>query len=352
MTAESPDVSRDRSDEARLRARFTAAVTARWPGASLEGLRRLPGGVSSLTYAAMLAVPGGPPGPVVVKMAPPGLAPVRNRDVLRQARVLRALGTERDVPVPSVLFEDDGDPPLFAMDLLPGDSYEPLLDVSTDPPGADVVDRRARTAARVLARMQSLGPASIGMADEPVVTVKEELDRWALLLDTVDDDVCPGHRELYAALADRIPRPLPPVLVHGDYRLANMLFQGDALNAVIDWEIWSVGDPRTDLAWLLMHTDPVHRFEETRDGANLAAGRGMPGRDELLAEYARVRPVPAARLDWFLAYCHYKTASTLSVFVKRNRRRPDPDARLVTAGASLAAVVRRGRSILERAGRG
>lgn len=340
------------SDEKELLTRLTAAATSRWPGAKMEGLRRLPGGVSSLTYASMLHIPAEPAQPVVVKMAPPGLAPVRNRDVLRQARVIRALGSVPEMRVPSVLFEDEGAPPLFVMELLPGDSYEPLLDTMPDPPTAEVVGRRARTAAQMLAQMQSLSPERLGLADEPVVTVKEELDRWALLLDSVDDDICPGHRELYEALADRVPGPLTPVLVHGDYRLANMLFHGDALNAVIDWEIWSVGDPRADLAWLLMHTDPVHRFDEIRDGANTAAGRGMPARHELLEEYLQVRPVPVRELDWFLAYCHYKTASTISVLVKRNRRRPDPDPKLVTAAASLASVIRRGQGILSSAGLG
>ncbi|MFD4972927.1 phosphotransferase family protein [Streptomyces sp. NPDC058424] len=337
-------------DEKELLNRLAAAASSRWPGAEVEGLRRLPGGVSSLTYASTLHIPAESAQSVVVKVAPPGLAPVRNRDVLRQARVIRALDAVPVMRVPSVLFEDDGAPPLFAMELVPGDSYEPLLDVMPDPPTAEVVGRRARAAARMLARMQSLSPESLGLADEPVVTVKEELDRWALLLDTVDDDICPGHRELYDALAERVPNPVTPVLVHGDYRLANMLFLGDALNAVIDWEIWSVGDPRTDLAWLLMHTDPVHHFEEARDEADRAAGRGMPTRLELLEEYQRVRPVPMPELDWFLAYCHYKTASTVSVFVKRNRRRPDPDPKLVTAAASLVSVIRRGREILESAG--
>ncbi|MGW1026769.1 phosphotransferase family protein [Streptomyces sp. NPDC002577] len=339
-------------DEKELLTRIAAAAASRWPGPEVAGLRRLPGGVSSLTYTSTLHVPGEPAQPIVVKVAPPGLAPVRNRDVLRQARVMRALGAVPEMRVPSVLFEDDGAPPLFAMELVPGDAYEPLLDVAAEPPTAEVVDRRAREAARALARMQSHSPESLGLADEPVLTVKEELDRWALLLETVDDDICPGHRELYDALADRIPEPLTPVLVHGDYRLANMLFLGEALNAVIDWEIWSVGDPRTDLAWLLMHTDPVHRFEETRDEADQAAGRGMPASQQLLEEYLRVRPETVPELDWFLAYCHYKTASTLSVFVKRNNRRPHPDPKLVTAAASLASVVRRGREILGSAGLG
>jgi aminoglycoside phosphotransferase (APT) family kinase protein len=251
--------------------------------------------------------------------------------------------------VPSILFEDDGAPPLFAMDLMDGDSYEPLLDVLDVPPTPAVVDTRARSAAGMLGEMQNLSPATIGITGEPAVSLPDELDRWARLLGTVDDDICPGHRELHDRLARRIPEAVEPCLLHGDYRLANMLFAGKDLTAVIDWEIWSVGDPRTDLAWLLMHTDPVHRFRSTRDELNTEAGRGMPSLAGLLDEYLLVRPAAVTDLEWFLAYCHYKTASTISVFVKRNRRRPDPDPALVVAAGSLPAVIARGQEIMTHA---
>lgn len=82
--------------------RATAAARRRTPDAELRGLRRLEGGVSSLTYASTL-VGDRADQPVVLKVAPAGLAPVRNRDVLRQAKVLRALSRLAEFPVPDVL---------------------------------------------------------------------------------------------------------------------------------------------------------------------------------------------------------------------------------------------------------
>lgn len=316
-------------DENELLARLRAC----WPGAGIGGLRRLQGGVSSLTFAATGK-------PIVIKVAPPGLPPVKNRDVLRQARILRLLA-DTGVPVPKVLFEDAAMPPLFAMSFEPGQSYEPHLDVTADPPAPDTITARALAAARTLARLQAVPPP----AEEPV-SLREELDRWARLLATVDDDIAPGHQELHERLAGGIPDPVVPTLVHGDYRLANMLFTGERLRAIIDWEIWSVGDPRTDLGWLLMHTDPAHRFHEQRGEADEKAGTGMPGRERLLAEYLAAGGERPAALGWFLAYCHYKTAATIAVFVKRNRRRADPDPQLVTAAASLAGVIERGHAVL------
>src|SRR5580658_1044497 len=87
----------------------------------VQHMRRLPGGASSLTYAGR--VPGGDQ--VVVKVAPAGIPPLLNRDVLRQARLLRAL-EQTAVPVPEVLWTDAGDPPevppLFVMSFVEGSS--------------------------------------------------------------------------------------------------------------------------------------------------------------------------------------------------------------------------------------
>lgn len=337
-------------DESAVIARVRAAAQTRWPGSTIVGLTPLPGGVSSLTYRSTLTRPGSPDAGIVVKVAPPGLPPVRNRDVLRQSRVIASLDAIPEMRMPSILFEDNGTPNLFVMTLMPGDSYEPLLDVTAEPPMPEVVADRARTAARMLAAMHSFTSGELGVGDEPVVKLAEELDRWARLFDTVDDDICAGHRELYERLSRTRPVPIADRLVHGDYRLANMLFDGRELTAVIDWEIWSVGDPRTDLAWLLMHCDPAHRFHEKRSIADETAGAAMPSADELAAEYVEGGGDTDLldSIDWFLAYCLYKTASTVSALVKRNRRRPDPDPTLVVAAQHLVDVVARGGEAMTR----
>jgi aminoglycoside phosphotransferase (APT) family kinase protein len=341
--------------------RGTAAARRRTPDVELRGLRQLEGGVSSLTFASTL-VGDRVDQPVVLKVAPAGLPPVRNRDVLRQARVLRALGHLPGFPVPEVLFEDAGRPPevppLFAMSLCPGESYEPLLDASPSPPSAGTVAERLRAAARALARLQSVTPGRIGLGSEPVSPVDDELDRWRRLFETVDDDIAPEHEKLHARLVERVPTGIAARVLHGDYRLANMLFDGPALSAVIDWEIWSVGDPRSDLAWLLMHLEPAHVFHEQRSPADRAAGGAMPGRDEIWEEYAAARRAAGAgaaelaatssQLDWFLAVCHYKTASTIAVIWKRERKREHPDPKLVTAAAHLGEVLAAGHAALDR----
>jgi aminoglycoside phosphotransferase (APT) family kinase protein len=329
--------------------RATLAADARWPGAAITRLEPLHGGVSSITFAASLTDTGDADRRVVVKVAPPGLPPVRNRDVLRQARLLRALAAAPGVRVPEVLLEDDGSPPFFVMSYVEGESYEPKTDLAASPPAPETVDRRARAAAQMLARLQSLVPAEVGLGEEPVISPAEELDRWQRLFATCADDLRPGEPELYGLLAGSLPELVDARILHGDYRLGNMQFAGDRLAAIIDWEIWSVGDPRHDIAWLLSHTDPVQRFVEEFDDANLLAAQGMPDQEELLAEYLAIRPVEVEDLDWFLASCHYKIASTIAVLSKQNRRQPDPDPKMEVAASSLGAIIARGREILDRA---
>jgi aminoglycoside phosphotransferase (APT) family kinase protein len=341
------------TEEAALRelpARVLGAARRRWPAAELSGLDPLPGGISSLTYATTLSGTDAADGRVVVKVAPPGLAPVRNRDVLRQARVMAALHRTPGVLVPEVLVTDDGSPPFFVMTFVAGEAYEPKWDVSDAPPGPAAVRARARAAARMLARLQAVEPHALRIDERPL-SLTEEIERWAALFATATDDLRVHEPELRKALSARLPRPAAPGearILHGDYRLGNMQFDGDRLAAIIDWEIWSVGDPRTDLAWLMAFTDPVQQRVAHRDAANQAAADAMPSGAELLGEYmaeAGLAREPAD-LDWFGAFSYYKLGAAMSVLAKRNRRQAEPDPGLELAAQTLAPMLARGLEIL------
>lgn len=330
-----------------LPARVREAVRARWAETDVAELQPLPGGVSSLTFSATLT---GPRVRVVVKMAPPGLEPVRNRDVLRQARVMSAIHGAAGVQVPAVLARDAAPPPFFVMEFVDGEAYEPRWDESVSPPGAAVIDRRARAAARMLARLQAIDPATADLGDEPVLLPADELDRWARLYATAGDELRGDETRLRDALAasspDRAQRG--PAILHGDYRLGNMQFADERLAALIDWEIWSLGDPRHDLAWLLLFCDPVMQRAAHRNAANLAAAGGMPSAEELLAEYLREAGAgaPPPDLNWFRALAHYKLGATMSVLAKRNRRLADPDPGLELTAATTPESLQRGLELL------
>jgi aminoglycoside phosphotransferase (APT) family kinase protein len=129
-----------------------------------------------------------------------------------------------------------------------------------------------------------------------------------------------GYEQCADALRATAPAPLPPVVVHGDYRLGNMLCEGDEVKAIIDWEIWSRSDPRIDLSWLLFFTDEAGHpvvTEGTRSG--------MPSASEMLAHYEEHSGGPVADLDWFHALTRYKEAAAMALIAKHLAKKGDTD---------------------------
>jgi aminoglycoside phosphotransferase (APT) family kinase protein len=155
-----------------LRVRATAAAQRWHAGARITDVEPLGGGSSSLTFLASVAEVPAHDEVLVLKVAPPGLAPVRNRDVLRQGRVLRAL-LGAGVVVPPVHFDDPGDPPevppFVATGFVPGTSVEPVLEADPDPSGFPELRARALDAAAVLAAIHRVDPAGAGLGEEPAV---------------------------------------------------------------------------------------------------------------------------------------------------------------------------------------
>jgi aminoglycoside phosphotransferase (APT) family kinase protein len=323
-----------------VRRRADAAVSAVWADASVLELRPLPGGTSSLTYVA--DVRGGPHAHLVVKMAPPGLAPVRNRDVLRQARVLQALAAVPDVKVPAVFAGDAGDPPdvppLFVMGFVDGESYEPLHAIAADligqPPTDAEVDARAEEAVRMLAILQKQEPASIGLADEPATSLAEEVARWETAFASCElpDAAAATERECRDRLVGRLPAAAPPVILHGDWRLGNMQCAGPAVNAVIDWEIWSVGDPRIDLAWMMLMAHPDHPSVRNRDAH-------MPSPETLLEWYESAAGDRVVDLDWAQALVRYKQSAASALLVKNALKRGESGQLVDRMNAGIGALL-------------
>lgn len=304
---------------------------------NISQLRALVGGASSLTYAGACG-----DWPVVVKVAPPGVEPVAHRDVLRQARIIRALGPT-PVPVPGVLFEDAGDPPdvppLFVMSHLDGTSLEPLFDTIAGD-SETVVAERFRDAAATMAQLHRIRPDSLGLGAEPVVGPADEIDRWCRTLDTVDPALVPGWRDVAGVLRSAAPPALSPAVVHGDFRLGNLLAVGERIAAVIDWEIWSLGDPRVDAGWFLINCDPQTYRRATRYSGV------TPPPAELASIYrAKLgRDVPS--LDWFKALACFKSAATWSLIVKHNRRRRAPKPVVEAMVSVLPGLLAQARRLL------
>jgi aminoglycoside phosphotransferase (APT) family kinase protein len=292
------------------------------PGARLLSVEPLTGGASSLTFTTRFEGVPAADEVVVLKVAPPGLPAVRNRDVLRQGTVMRALAGHAGVMVPEVLFEDAGDPPevspFLAMNLVPGECLEPILVANPEPDRSSDFRERAFGAARVLAAMHALEPAAIALGDQPVVSIKDEIDRWTRAYETSPPHLQFNYPEVAEALYTSIPAAAPPVVNHGDYRLGNTLCVQDRLTAVIDWEIWSVGDPRVDLTWFTFFCDDGGHPSKASDDPS-----GMPSGAEALAAYREAGGEDYPDLAWFEALTYFKEASLTSLLIKRAEKSGD-----------------------------
>jgi aminoglycoside phosphotransferase (APT) family kinase protein len=309
-------------------AELSDRVRVAFPGRPVGPLRTLAGGHSGLTYTVAVGEQR-----YVVKAVPPAERPVGRNDMLHQARVLRAL-TDTPVPVPAVVVVDETQPAWFAMEFVDGAAVEPVLD-DHDLPG-DLAAARMLAAARVLRRLHDL-PAPQAPAPRDV---DAELAQWSRLMRAVPDELRPGSEDLLRRLAGSVPAGLPPVLVHGDFRLGNVLCRADRAVAVVDWEIWGVGDPRTDLGWFFLFAD--HRNFPSL-GRPVA---GLPAEADLLDAYLDGAPAPPA-MAWFGALCRMKMAAIMGHNLRRHRegRIHDPDQERLPP--TIAAMIRSAAELLE-----
>jgi aminoglycoside phosphotransferase (APT) family kinase protein len=332
-------VSEDRLLVNEIRGRLDEGVPRWRPGAAVEEVAPLTGGASSLTYVVTVSGVPTEERRFVLKVAPPGLEPVRNRDVLRQARLLAALERAGGVRTPRLLLQDEGDPPAvppyLGMSLVPGECVEPVLTPVAERPAVDEVRARAFDAARALAELHSVKPADLGLTGEPVVSLDQEIDRWTKAFETVPAELQGEYVTCAELLHATTPAPMEPVVNHGDYRLGNTLCQDGRVTAIIDWEIWSVGDPRVDVTWLTFFTD-----EAAHPAAEPGKAAGTPTKAELISAYEHWAGWALPDMEWFDALTKYKEAAATGLLLKRASRGgalPPPLRRMQAAVPQLVS---------------
>ncbi len=272
---------------------------ARAAGAEVAAIDVLSGGHSGLTHVATLAEGER----VVIKSTPPGRDPRGRHDVLRQARMIDALHDRGEVPVAPVRFSDAASPPFFATAMMPGVAVDPIIDPDAVEVPAHVVAGRWDAAIGVLARLHATAPSAVGAGDEVPRTPTEELAIWEATMRAAKMSEDPRVQTVLERMQGSIPSPSRAAIVHGDFRLGNILFDGAEPTALIDWEIWSVGDPAMDLGWFISFTD-----HENYPGV----GREVPGTptaDAVLARYCELTGEDVLRLPWFLALGSFKLAA-------------------------------------------
>jgi aminoglycoside phosphotransferase (APT) family kinase protein len=296
----------------------------------LGPLQVLPGGHSGLTYATTADS-----GRLVVKAVPPGQKPIGRHDMVRQARIMQALGPTA-VPVPEIVVVDDRHPAWFAMDFVDGESLEPVLDDPVVPP--PLAAARMRRAAEVLPWLHAV-PLEHLPVDAAPLAPADELARWARTMAAVPPELMPGGEKLQDALERTVLATTKPTLVHGDYRLGNLIARAAEPVALIDWEIWSIGDPRVELGWFLVFADGANFPGVGRDVPDL------PSEDELVQCYVGDGPA-LPDLDWFKALGRFKMAAIMGHNLRRHREGRHHDPEQERLPATIQHLIDTGRQLV------
>ncbi|MFW8636350.1 phosphotransferase family protein [Cribrihabitans pelagius] len=262
-------------------------------------------------------------GNYVLRRKPPGVLLKSAHAVEREFRVQRALaGSAVPVARMHLLCEDDSvlGSAFYVMDYVPGRS---LLDPSLPDAGpagrAAVMDEMNR----VLAALHDVDTEAAGLADygPPGDYFARQLSRWTKQYRASETGTIPEIEELIAALeAGNAPQDGQRSLVHGDFRIDNMIFAagGPSCRALLDWELSTIGHPYADLAAVIMQW----RMPPGPEGRGLAglgrAALGLPEDAEFIAAYCDRRGLPGVeRFGYCLGFSFFRMAAILQGVRKR-----------------------------------
>lgn len=280
----------------------------------------LSGGRSNLTYLGRSGS-----SEFVLRRRPLGPVAAGAHDMAREYRVQAALQAS-DLPLARVYgyCEDESimGAPFYVMSRVHGHVFHRRADV------ADLTEEQARhiseATVAVLQHLHEVDAASVGLADlgRPEGFVARRISRW------LDQWRHSEHREhplvepLAARLAAEVPDRAESTLVHGDYRLGNMIVTpaGSApVAALLDWEMSTRGDPLTDLAHLLVYWDRT-RGRLTHDSQTISEHPGFLGADSLAARYAELSGRDIGSLPFYLAFEHWRAAIIKEGIYTRTRK--------------------------------
>jgi aminoglycoside phosphotransferase (APT) family kinase protein len=285
----------------------------------------------------------------VLRRPPLGHVLETAHDMGREHRLLAAL-SPTDVPVPRPLLLAGPDvigAPFYLMTFAEGE-------VLRDRQQLERLDTTAATALAdelvdVLTRLHRLEPQQVGLGDlgRPEGYLERQLRRWGRQLESSHSRDLSELDRLAERLAARIPVGRSAAIVHGDYRLDNVVV--DAVRghivAVLDWEMATLGDPLTDLASTLVWWDGM-RGLDSPVAAVPADVPGYPGGDHLLAAYARQSDLDLEPLPWYLGFAFFKIAAIFEGIHFRSQQGLTVGEGFERLGDLVPSLVERGHAAL------
>ncbi|MEU4114828.1 phosphotransferase family protein [Kitasatospora sp. NPDC028055] len=329
-------------DLARLRAHLDREL----PGTVRGPLRAelIEGGRSNLTYALTDGT-----GRWVLRRPPLGHVLATAHDMGREHRVMSAL-RDSEVPVPGMLLIDHGTEvlgaPWYLMEHVTGVAHRDRRTLAGL--GEQRTAALGRRLVETLAALHRIDPAAVGLGDfgRPEGYLERQLRRWSTQLEKSRSRDLPELDRLHALLAERLPASPAPALVHGDYRLDNVLVDdADAITAVLDWEMSTLGDPLTDIGLLVMYTELAGVGGGIIPDAMTAPG--FPAADGIVSYYAELTGRQAADLDWYVAFASFKLAAVAEGIHYRFQQGRTLGAGFERAGEMAPILARHGLTTLK-----
>jgi aminoglycoside phosphotransferase (APT) family kinase protein len=175
-------------------------------------------------------------------------------------------------------------------------------------PGIEPSERRAiyESEIRTLARLHQYDPEKIGLSDygKSGNYFARQIDRWTKQYRASETQTIEPMNRLIEWLPKTVPMQERVAVVHGDYRIDNMIFDADAprVAAVLDWELSTIGDPLADFTYVLMNWSMPHEGRSSLGGVDVAS-LGIPTQEEVVAIYCKeTGRAGIPDLDWYFAY--------------------------------------------------
>lgn len=326
-----------------------------WLAEHVEGyqgpltLRQFKGGQSNPTYELTT-----PDRTYVLRRKPPGTLLPSAHAVDREFRVISALhGQSFPVARPYILCTDDSviGSMFYVMDKVEGRVFWDLKLPDLSP-----AERRAIYEAQTdtLAALHRFDPEAIGLSDygKPGNYFARQVGRWTKQYQASEIDAIEAMDRLIAFLPESLPPDGPTRIVHGDFRLDNMILAPDRaeVRAVLDWELSTLGDPMADFSYLLIAWVIPATLRNGLAGADLEA-LGIPSVDETVARYAeKTGTAGPANLDWLFAYNLFRLAAICQGIAGRVRDGTAASSHARTMAAQVGPLSEAAWSFARKAG--
>ncbi|MBV9193104.1 MAG: phosphotransferase family protein [Solirubrobacterales bacterium] len=288
---------------------------------------------------------------VVLRRPPRGPLPPSAHDVLREARLLRAL-EPTPVRVPEILAvcEDLSviGAPFYVMELIEGEVITSSLPAPLHTPGE--ANRIADELIDALVELHAVDWAAVGLEGfgKPTGYLERQLRRFGGLWEHNRTREIPQVEAVGRWLAANLPASPPATVVHGDFRLGNTMFAAGSparLVAIFDWEMATIGDPLADVGYMLMHwTEPGDQLGKFNLN-NVTLRPGFPTRAELTARYEERSGRSVGELDWYVALALWKAVVFMEGNYKRAVAGTTDDPYLKQFGEGVLELARRAEEV-------